>query len=184
MALVVKNLPANAGDIRNAGLILGSERSPGEHGNPPQYSCLENPMDRGAWQTTVQFSSVTQLCLTLCNPMDCRTPGFPLHHQTPGACSNSGPSSCWCHPVISSSAIPFYSCLQSFPASRSFPRSQLSASGGQSIGALASVLSINIQGWFPLELTGLIFLQSKGLSRVFSNTTVQKHRFFSTQLSL
>ena len=92
----------------------------------------------------------------------------------------------WCHPPISSSVIPFSSRLQSFPASGSFPRSQLFTSGGQSIGASAStsVLPMNIQDWFPLGWTGWISWQSKGLSRVFSNTTVQKHQFFGAQLSL
>ena len=84
-------------------------------------------------------------------------------------CSNSGPLSQWCHPTISSSVIPFSSCLQSFPASESFPMSCLFASGGQSIGASASVLPVNIQGWFPLGLTGLISLQSKGLSQESSS---------------
>ena len=100
--------------------------------------------------------------------------------------SNSCPSSRWCHPAISSSVIPFSSCLQSFPASGSFPMSQLFTSGGQSIGASASasVLPMNIHDWFPLGLTDLISLQSKGFSRVFCNTTVQKHQFFGTQLSL
>ena len=99
--------------------------------------------------------------------------------------SNSCPSSQWCHPTISSSVIPFSSCLQLFLASGSFPMSQI-ASAGQSVGAsaLASVLPMNIQGWFPLGLTGLISLQSKGLSGVFSNATVQKHQFFGAQLSL
>ena len=103
---------------------------------------------------------------------------------TPKAYSNSCPLSQWCHPTISSSVIPFSSRLQSFPASGSFPMSQLFASGGQNIGvsASASVLSMNIQDWFPLRLTDLISLQSKGLSRVFSNTTVQKHQFFGAQL--
>ena len=90
----------------------------------------------------------------------------------------------WCHPTILSSLVPFSCCLQSFPPSRSFPMSHLFTSGGQSIGALASVLPLNIQGWFPLGLIGLISLLSKGLSRVFPNTTVWKHHFFSTQLSL
>ena len=105
---------------------------------------------------------------------------------TPVAYSNSCPSSWWCHPTISSSVIPFSSCLQSFPASGSFPMSQFFSSGGQSVGdsASASVLPMNIQDWFPLGLTGLISLQSKGPSRVFSNTTVQKHQFFYAQLSL
>ena len=111
---------------------------------------------------------------------------LPCPLPTPGACSNSWPSSQWCHPSISSSVIPFSSCLQSFPALGSFPMSQFWASGGQSIGvsALASVLPMNIQDWFPLGWTGWISLQSKGLSRVFSNTTVPKYRFFGTQLSL
>ena len=103
-------------------------------------------------------------------------------------CSNSCPWSQWCHPTTSSSVAPFSSCPQSFPASGSFPMNQLFASGVQSIGvsASASVLSmnINIQGWFPLGLTGLISLKSKGLSQVFSSTTVQKHQFFSTQPAL
>ena len=105
---------------------------------------------------------------------------------TPGVYSNSCPLSQWCRLTISSSVIPFSSCLQSFPASESFPVSQFFASGGQSIGvsASASILPMNIQDWFPLELTCLISLQSKGLSRVFSNTTVQKHQFFSAQPSL
>ena len=106
--------------------------------------------------------------------------------SAPGAYSNSCPSSRWCHPTTSSSVVPFFSCLQSLPASGSFPMSQFFTSSGQSIGAsaLASVLPVNIQGWFPWGLTGLISLQSKGLSRDFSNTTVQKHQFFGAQLSL
>ena len=116
----------------------------------------------------------------LCNPMDWSTPGFP--DCTPGACSNLCPLSWWCHPTISSSVVPFSFCFQSFLASESFPMSQFFTSGGQSIGASTSVLPMNIQDWFPLELTGLIPLQSKGLSRVFSNTTVEKHQFFETLL--
>ena len=127
------------------------------------------------------FSSVPQSCPTLFDPMNCSTPGFPVHqqllevtqtqiHQVSDAIQPS-------HPVI-----PF-SHLQSFPASRSFLMSQLFASGGQSTGAsaLASVLAVHIQGWFPLGLTGLISLQSKGLSRVFSNSTVQKNQFLGAQ---
>ena len=103
---------------------------------------------------------------------------------SPRACSNSCPLSQWCHPTISSSVIPFSTCLQSFPASWSFLMSRLFASGGQSIGASASasVLPMNIQGWLPLRLTSLISLQSQGLLRVFSNTRIQKHQFFSAQL--
>ena len=128
-----------------------------------------------------QFSSVAQSCLTLCDPMDCSTPS-----PTSGVYSNSCPLSQWCHPTSSSSVVPFCSSLQSFPASGSFQMSQLFASSGQSIGVSAStsVLPVNIQDWSPLEWTCWISLQSKGLSRVFSNTTVQKHQFFSTQLSL
>ena len=111
---------------------------------------------------------------------------LPCPSPAPGVCSNSCPSSQWCHPTFSSSVVPFSSNLQSFPASGSFPVSQLFTSGGQNIGvsASASVLPMNIHDWFPSGWTGLIFLQSKGLSRVFSNTTVQKHQFFGTQLSL
>ena len=105
---------------------------------------------------------------------------LPSPSPTPGGCSNSCPLSRWCHPTISSSVVPFSSCLQSFPASGSFPMSQFFSSGDQSIGASAStlVLPMYFQDWSPLGLTGLISLQSKGLSRVFSNTTVQKHQFF------
>ena len=104
----------------------------------------------------------------------------PCPSPTPRVYSNSCPLSRWCHPTISSSVIPFFSCLQSFPASGPFQMSQLFASGGQSIGVLAStpVLPMNTQDWSPLGWTSWIFLQSKGLSRVFSNTTVQKHQFF------
>ena len=136
--------------------------------------------------SSIQFSSVTQLCPTVWNTMDCSTPGLPVHHQTPGVYSNSFPLSKWCHPAISYPVIPFSSHLQSFPASGSFSKSQFFASGGQSIrvSASASVLPMNILEWFPLVWTGWIPLQSKGLSRVFSNTTVQKHQFFGAQLSL
>ena len=110
----------------------------------------------------------------------------PCPSPTPGVHPDSCPSSQWCHPTISSSVIPFSSCLQSFPASGSFPMSQLFASGGQSIGgsASASVLPMNTQDWSPLGWILWISSQTKGLSRIFSNTTVQKHQFFSTQLSL
>ena len=111
---------------------------------------------------------------------------LPCPSPTPEACSNSCPSCWWCHPTISSSVVPFSSRLQSFPASGSFPMSHLFVSCGQSFGvsASASVLPTNIQGWFPLGWTGWISLLSKGLSRVFSNTTVQKLQFFGVQLSL
>ena len=110
----------------------------------------------------------------------------PCPSPIPGVYANSCPWSQWCHPTISSSVIPFSSHFKTFPASGSFQMSQFFTSGGQRIGvsASASVLPMNIQDWFPLGWTGLISFQSKGLSRVFSNTTVQKHQFFGTQLSL
>ena len=133
-------------------------------------------------------SSLDQSCLTLCNPIDCSTPSFPVHHQLPRFYSNSGPLTWlhgWRHPTISSSVVPFSSCLQSFPASGSFPMSQNFTSGGQITGlsASASVHPTNIQDRFHLEWTSRNSLQSKGLSRVFSNTIVQKHQFFGAQLS-
>ena len=113
--------------------------------------------------------------------MNCSTPGLPS--PTTGVYPNPCPLSRWCHPTISSSVVPLSSCPQSFPASGSFLVSWLFTSGGPSSGASASasVLPMNIQDWFPLGLTCLISLQSKGLSNVFSSTTVQKHQFFSTQ---
>ena len=111
---------------------------------------------------------------------------LPCPSLSPRVCSNSCPLSQWCHPTVSSSVAPCSSCLQSFPASEIFPMSWLFTSGGQNIGASASaaVLLMNNQSWFPLLLTGLISLLSKGFSRVFSNTTVQKHQVFSAQPSL
>ena len=111
---------------------------------------------------------------------------LPCPSPSPGVCSNSCPLKRWCHPTILSSVIPLSSCLQSSPASGSSLMSGLFASGGQSTEALASasVLPMNIQGWSPLEMTGLISLQSKGISKVLSSTTVGKHQFFSIQPSL
>ena len=132
---------------------------------------------------SVQFShSVVSRSL---QPHGLQYTRLPRPSPTPRARSNSCPLSQWCHPTISSSVIPL-SRFQSFPASGSFPLSQFFASGGQSIGVSAStsVLPLNTQDWYPLGWTGWISLQSKGLSRVFSNTTVQKHQFFCTQLSL
>ena len=133
--------------------------------------------------SSVQFScSVVSDSLWPHEPQHARPPCLS---PTPRAYSNSCPLSRWCHPAISSSVVPFSSCPQSIPASGSFPISQLFAWGGQSIGvsASASVLPMNTQDWTPLGWTGWISLKSKGLSRVFSNTTVQKHQFFSAQLS-
>ena len=135
-------------------------------------------------QVSVQFSrSVVSNSLW---PHELQHARAPCPSPTPGVYPNPCPLSRWCHPTISSSVVPFSSQLQSFPASGSFQMSQLFTSGGQSItvSASPSVLPMNIQELFPLGWTGWIALQSKGLSRVFSNTTVQKHQFFSTQLSL
>ena len=146
----------------------------------------------GFWiegQGSVHFSTVAQWCPTLCDPMNHSTPGLPVHHQ-----QFSSPLSQWCHLTISSSVDPFSSCLQSFPISGSFQMSQLFTSSGQynGVSALTPVLPMNTQDRFPLGWTGWISLQSKGLSRVFSNTTlllqyhntVQKHQFFCAQLCL
>ena len=133
-----------------------------------------------------QFNSVTQSCPTLCNPMDCRTLGLPVHPQLPELTQTHvyrvGDMIQPSHPLSSPSPLAFNLSQHQ----GSFQMSQFFASGGQSIGASASalVLPMNIQDWFPLGLTGWISLQSKGLSRVFSNTTVQKHKFFGAQLSL
>ena len=140
----------------------------------------------GRNQHSVQFSLVAQSCPTLWDPMNQSMPGLPVYHQPPESTKthvhrvNDG------HPTISSSVIPFSSCLQSFPASGSFQMSLLFTSSGQStaVSASISVLPKNTQDWFPLGWTAWISLWSKGLSRVFSNTTVQNHQFFSAQLSL
>ena len=132
-----------------------------------------------------QFSSVTQSCPSLCNSMDCSMPGFPVPHQllelAQSYVHHVGDAIQPSHTLSPPLPLPF----QSFLASGSYPMSQFFTSGGQSIGVLvsASVLPVNFQDWFPLGWTGWISLQSKGLSRVFSNTTVQKHQFFSVQLS-
>ena len=129
------------------------------------------------------FSSIAQSCPTL-QPHEPQYARPPCPSQTPGVYPNSCPLTWWCHPTISSSVVPF-SCPQSFPASGPFQMSQLFALGGQRTGVSASVsvLPMNTQDWSPLGWTAYISLQSKGLSRVFSNTTVQKHQFFSAQLS-
>ena len=136
----------------------------------------------------MSFSSVQFSCSVMSDSL--RPHGLqhdrpPCPSPSPGVHSNSCPSSWWCHPAISSSVVPFSSCPQSHPASESFPMSQLFTWGGQSTGvsALASFLPKNTQDWSPLEWTGWMSLQSKGLWRVFSNTTVQKHQFFGAQLS-
>ena len=137
----------------------------------------------------VQFSSVQFSRSVVSNSLRPHEPQYarpPCPSPIPRIHPNPCPSSRWCHPTISSSVVPFSSCRQSFPASGSFQMSQLFASNGPSIGVSAStsVLPMNTQDWSPLGWTGWISLQSKGLSRVFSNTTIQKHQFFGTQLSL
>ena len=152
-------------------------------------SCLISPCpgperQKAAGMNECYCCLVAKLCLTLRDTMDRSIPGSSVFHY-PRVCSNSCPLSQWCYLSILSSVTPFF-CLQSFSASGCFAKNQLFTSGGQSIGvsASASLLPMNTQEWSPLGWTGWISLQSKGLSRVFSNTTVQKHQFFSTQLSL
>ena len=143
-------------------------------------TCLK-PLDK-----LIQFSSVQLLSRVWCFATPWTAARQPsLSIPTPGVHPNPRPSSQWCHPAISSSVVPSSSCLQSFPTSGSFQMSQLFTSGGQSIGisASTSVLLVNTQDWSPLGWTDWISLQSKGLSRAFSNTTVQKHHFFGVQLS-
>ena len=157
----------------------------------PTHTHKRSPMSKGkgeaparpTHQGSVQFSrSVMSNSLW---PHESQHARPPCPSATPGVYSDSCPLSRWCHPDISSSVVPFSSCPQTLPASESFPMSQLFTWGGQSIevSALASVLPKKSQGWSPSEWTGWISLQSKGLSRVFSNTTVQKHQFFGAQLS-
>ena len=160
-----------------------------------RHKLFELEKHNSIWSTSLQFCVTTILHLLLpyhsvmSNSLwhhGLQHPRLPCPSPCPRACSNSCPLSRWCHPTISSFVVPFSSCLQSFPASGSFLMSQLFASSVQSIGAStsASVLPMNNQDWFPLGLTDLISLQSKGLSRVFSNTRAQKHQFFSAQPSL
>ena len=187
--------------------IPGLRRSSGGgNGNPLQYSCLGKPMNRGTRWTIVHRVAKSWMWLSTQAQSSIETGSVQFNHSfvsdslqyhglrharlpcpspTPRACSNSCPFSQWCHPTISSSVVSS-SCLQSFPASGSFLMSWLFTSGGQSTGASASasVLPMNIQSWLPLKFSGLISMQSKGLSRVFSNTTVQKHQFLSAQPSL
>ena len=145
---------------------------------------LPQPLHHRLWPTSVQFSpSAESDSLQTHGPQHAR---LPCPSPTPGVHSNPCPSSRWCHPTISPSVVPFSSCPQSFLASGSFLVTRFFTSGGQSTGvaASASVLPMNIQDWSPSEWTGWISLQSEGLSRVFSNTRVQKHQFFGAQLSL
>ena len=153
------------------------------------YTVFINSFSTHGFSLWLSMSSVQFSCSVVSNflwPHGLQHSKPPCSSPTPRVHSNSCPWNRWCHLTISSSVIPFSSSLQSFPASGSFPVSQFSTSGGQSIGALASasVLLMNIQDWFPLGLTSLISMRSKGLSRVFSSTTVEKRQFFRAQLSL
>ena len=193
-------MPAN---LENSAVATGLEKV-SFHSNPKERQCQRIlKLPHNCTHLNASKTKVTQLCLTLCNPMDCISsiqfshsvvsnslwPHESQHARPPCPSassrvhSNSCPLSWWCHPAISSSVVPFSSCSQSLPASESFPMSQLFTRGGQSTGvsALASFLPKNTQGW-SLEWTGWISLQSKGLSRVFSDTTVQKHQVFGAQL--
>ena len=153
-----------------------------------QSVCSKNQASSVLFQlrlfSSVQFSSVAESCPIL-QSHESKHTRPPCPSPTPRAYPNSCPLNRWCHPTISSSVVPFDSCPQSLPASGSFPMSRHFTWGGQSIGvsASASVLPVNTQDWSPLGWTGWISLQSKGLSRVFSNTIVQKHQFFAAQLS-
>ena len=153
----------------------------------PSFPCSSTRLHDGL-SLMLCYNHIEILC---CSVMSNSLQPHRLQHArlfcplpSPGACSNSCPLSQWHHPTISSSVIPFFSWPQSFPELGSFPMSQPFASGGQSIGASTSALPMNIQDWFPVGLTGWISLQSKGLSRVFSNTAVQKYQFFHAQPSL
>jgi len=152
------------------------------NGKPLQYSCLENPMNNmKKYLYCIQnklFQSLSHVWLF--NSMDCSTPGFPVLHHLPQFAQPHLMNQ-WCRATITFSVAHFPSCPQCFPASGSFPMSWLFTSDGQTTGTSASVFPMNIQGWFPLRLTGLISLISKGLSRVFSSTTVQKYKFFGAQ---
>ena len=156
-------------------------------GNGSEVQCWKEQYCIGTWNVR-SISSVQLICSVVSNslwPHESQHSRPPCPSPSPGVHSDSCPSNQWCHPPISSSLIPFFSCPQSLPASDSFPMSQLFTWGGQSTGvsALASFLPKKSQGWSPSEWTGWISLQSKGLSRVFSNTTVQKHQFFGAQPS-
>ena len=152
------------------------------------WKALQHHITKGRMNFLNMGSSVQFSCSVVSNSLQPHEPQHsrpPCPSPTPGVHPNPCPLSRWCHPTISLSVIPFSSCLQSFPASESFQKSQLFTSGGQSIGVSAStsVLPMNTQDWSPLWWTDWISLQSKGLSRVFSNTTAQKHQFFCTQFS-
>ena len=191
---VVKNLPANAGDRRHRFYTWVRKIPWWRKWQPIQCSCLESSMSSKLDRLQSMGSQRVRCCqsvqslshVRLFVTPNCIMPGLPIHHQLLEFTQNLCPLNRWCHPTTSSSIIPFSSHLQSFPALGSFPMSQLFTSGGQSteVSASTSVLPMNVQDLFPSIWTGWISLQSKGLSRVFSNTTVQKHQFFAAHFSL
>ena len=159
--------------------------------NSRKYICFSVCTFVACWTLTWapwENSCCSVVSGALCDPHGLQHTMLPCHSLFPRVCSDSCPLIQWCHPTISSSAALFSFCPQSWPASGYFPMSWLFTSNGPRTGvsasASASALPMTIQGWFPLGCTGLISLQSKGLSRIFSNTTIQKHQFFGAQLSL
>ena len=180
------DFPSNSTGVCCYFLLQGIFLTQGSHLGPALARAVTNPEPPGSPFISNQFSSVQSLsCVWLFVTPSPTAHQTSLLSPTPGAYANSCPLSQWCRPTISSSVVPFSTCLKYFQEFRSFPVNQFFPSHGQSTGVSAStsVLPKNIQHWFPLGLTGLISLQSKGLSRVF-NTTIQKHQFFGTQLSL
>ena len=171
-------------------VVISSSRGSSRPRDQTHSSCISMSIlyHWAASEALYSFSSVQFSCSVVSNslrPHESQHARPPCPSPSPGVHSNSHSWSRWCHPAISFSVIPFSSCPQSLPASESFPMSQLLTWGGQSTGvsALASFLPKKTQGWCPLKWIGWISLQSKGFSRVFSNTTVQKHQFFGTRLS-
>ena len=191
--IVAHQTPLSMGFSRQeyqSGLPFPSPRDLPYGGNQTQVSCIAGGFFTSSATREAQLGGSVQFSRSVVSnslrPHRQQHAKPPCPSPTPRVYSNSCPLSLWCHPTISSFVAPFSSHLQSFPASESFPVSQFFTSGGQSIGASASasVLPMKIQGWFSLGWTGWMSLQSKGLSTVFYNTTVQKHQFFGPQLSL
>ena len=195
----VKHLSQTCPNVISSGkpLVIPSARTAAPHtcGGPHshRWHCDWRPLESChmwlSWQLPLCFHGACYSVAVMSDPSQPHGLQYTrllCPSLSPRVCSYSCPLSWWCHPTISSSVVPFSSCLQSFPASGCFPVSQLFTSSGQSIGASASasVLPMNIEDWFPLGLTGLISLLSQGLSRVFSSTIVQKHQFFGAQPSL
>ena len=182
---MIRNWSARKGTERTGTISKPRKMSVCPSGGEAEWRDIDKAATNSKVSSSVQFSR-SVVSSDFLRPHGLQHTRPPCPSPTPRVYSNPCPLSEWCHPTIASSVFPFSSHFQPFPASGSSQMSQFFASGGQSIGASASasVLPMNIQDWFPLGLTALIFLQSKGLSRIFSNTTVQRHQFFSAQLSL